>query len=170
MTCPGCVCWHRTPPESPRTREDGEGQSQLWARMCAGASLREHSWMSLISNTQPPKYTGWLCMKLMQAGWDYEIWFWNKCTALVSYKKQLKHTHSSFQLTVQSFHLGCGWFSLQINDMQTQSNDCTKTQRNIPKAKASHLAEKMLHLQRQDLLTVNSREQFHLTEIPTASF
>lgn len=54
--------------------------------------------------------------------------------------------------------------------MQTQSNDGTKTQRNIPKAKASHLAEKMLHLQQQDLLTVNSREQFHLTEIPTASF
>lgn len=74
MTCPSCVCWHT--PSEPRTREDGQGQSQLCVAGCAGASLRQHSWMSLIPNTRPSKYTEWLCNKLMQAGWDYEIRFW----------------------------------------------------------------------------------------------
>lgn len=42
---------------------------------------------------------GWLCNKLMQAGWDYEIRFWTMLEQLyssgVSYEMELKHIHSS---------------------------------------------------------------------------
>lgn len=78
------MCWHSlhltAHPLRAQDKSRWRGtEAAVCGRVCAGASLRKHSWMSLISNTQPPKYTGRLCIKFMQAGWDYEIRF---CTML----------------------------------------------------------------------------------------